>query len=61
MIRNFKSEMGELQCDKLISECLAELYEAEDRGLSDPGKVPTLIYYKNTIDKYYKEYETEED
>ncbi len=56
MIHNFESGIKKIDCDPAIKEYLKKLYEAEEGGLQDPSKVPTLTYYENMIEEHYKQY-----
>jgi len=56
MIHNFKSVIKKIDCDPAIREYLEELYEAEEWSLREPSKLPTLTYYENAIEAYYKQY-----
>ena len=53
MVHNFESEIENIECDPAIKDCLKELYESEEQGLSEPSKIPNPTYYENIIDEYY--------
>ena len=56
MIHNFKTEIERIECDNNIRKCLKELYDAEERGISDPTEIPNESYYERIIEKYCEEY-----
>jgi hypothetical protein len=55
MVHNFESEIEKIECNPAIRDCLKKLYASEEKGLSEPSKIPTPTYYENTIDEYYKQ------
>jgi hypothetical protein len=41
MVHNFESEIEKIECDPAIRDCLKKLYASEEKGLSEPSKIPT--------------------